>query len=273
MAQLFKYDATVLEVTGKDSLRYLNARLSNDVKKLPIGDAMLAAALTAQGRTEALFSVWKRSDESFLLAATSPEREKIIQIVKKFIVADRVTVTDLSDSWRLFHLFNQGDWIIPGEVLELALSDRSRYGAHLLSNLKELPKENIEWLSKEAFETRRFKAGLPLFPEEINQDAIISESGLDGVISLTKGCYVGQEVLERIDSHGKAPRLLRLLCARSASLLKPADPICASGVPVGKICSVAEDRTASSLYIFAYLKNESSLSQFTSGENSLELLP
>ena len=60
-------DAVVLRVSGKDARRYLNNRLSNDLRSAKPGDVVRAAALTPQGRVEGLFSVFIENEEVFLL--------------------------------------------------------------------------------------------------------------------------------------------------------------------------------------------------------------
>ena len=63
-------------------------------------------------------------------------------------------------------------------------------------------------LSEESYNLLRIKQGVPVYPDEINEDVILSECGVLDAVSFSKGCYVGQEVIERSDAIGRLPRAL-----------------------------------------------------------------
>jgi folate-binding Fe-S cluster repair protein YgfZ len=97
--------AIILEVSGLDAPRYLNARLTNDIKKLLKPDrALVAAALTPQGRTQGLFLVSGDVGSKVLLACDGGLKEEVVEAFKKYIVADRVQVVDKSQELSLIHV-------------------------------------------------------------------------------------------------------------------------------------------------------------------------
>lgn len=268
----------ILSVSGRDAERYLHSRLSNDIKILKAGSGCFAGCLTAQGRTEALFAVYRRATEDFLIICDGGEHEAVLSAFRRFIVADRVKVEDLSKQMSLLHLVvNQAEL---AKVIESApgaeqfshlaqnlglVVNRSRIdqnGVDLIFPMAE--REN--WLQKfsaikaaalsdDEYLLRRIKSGLPSFPEELNADAIFLESGLKSAISFTKGCYVGQEVMERLDSMGKAPRRLWSAEIEAKSVAAKTEVINTSGEKVGVVVSSAYDSSISKTRAFLYLRN------------------
>lgn len=263
----------ILEVTGKDSPRYLHARLTNEVKNLKVGSAVLAAALNPQGRTEGLFWVQRVGDQQYYLTCDGGEAEKIISALKRYIVADRVTVTERSQDLMLVHLVGAETPPISTELNLLAQSLVKRLGVSGKDLI--LPKQSAaalggefqrlgaQWLTDSAWQFLRISAGLPTFPAELNPDTIFSEAGLGMAVSFTKGCYVGQEVVEKIDARGRTPRVLRRL--RVAGKLSAADVevLTLGDAPqkIGEIVSSANDPASEVSFAFASLKNDSQLLQ------------
>jgi aminomethyltransferase len=91
-------------------------------------------------------------------------------------------------------------------------------------------------LSHISYEDLRIAHGYPHFPNEIGEDYIPLETGLMDAISFSKGCYVGQEIIARMDSRGQiAKRLVKLDAPRGE--LREGDAITADGQNIGKITS------------------------------------
>jgi folate-binding protein YgfZ len=225
--QFFALDRPILlEVSGKDAPRYLNARLTNDARIVSDARGVLAAALTPQGKTEGLFVVMKRSSDRYLLLCDGGERSEVVAAFKRYLVADRVTVDDISDDYEAVHLLSPSTPPGEGEVDLLSappLEYRLVEGGAAIRRTRTreagidlvLPKGAVRRFTEGGVELgdgqrvyERIVAGAPEFPFEINSDTLFSESGLLEAISFKKGCYVGQEVIERVDALGKLPRKL-----------------------------------------------------------------
>lgn len=89
----------------------------------------------------------------------------------------------------------------------------------------------------EAFESYRIGRGWPRFPTEIGEDYIPLEAGLRGAVSFKKGCYIGQEIIARMDSRNQvAKRLMRLRVEGAAT---PGDTLLANAGPAGLLTSIA----------------------------------
>lgn len=281
-------DSLILHVSGRDSLRYLNARLSNDIKSLSPGHFCKAAALNPQGRTEGFFSVLNLEVNSYLLICDGGDHEKIITALKRYIVADRVEVTDVSSSFSLMHACGEGSGLRLSEILKSAVPEgqsnklffnqdykifptlRSIYSGYdiiLDSNsrtnkLAAFGVSDVTIWDKNAARLQRLRAGIVSFPEELNDSRIFSESGQMDAVSFKKGCYVGQEVIEKIDAFAKIPRILKHVILKGAL----PDGVSLSDLKIeaeeaepkilGNLISHAYDPAANQTYGFASLKNQ-----------------
>jgi folate-binding protein YgfZ len=87
----------------------------------------------------------------------------------------------------------------------------------------------------EAFELLRIEAGVPRFGVELSEKVIPLEANLDHTISYTKGCYLGQEIIARLDTLGTPARLLRHLFVDADGVPAPGTKLLAEGKSVGQI--------------------------------------
>ncbi len=237
--------ALFFEVRGRDAARYLNSRLSNDIRGLAVSHVLEAAVLTPQGKIEGLFRVHRVAEESFMLVCDGGALEQVLAAFKRYLVADRVEVIDRSREFSLCHFFNceplrrtldaagvaEGHSTMVEGVLRATLCRRSNEpGVDVVGSCAELSKFLTNTLSgssralttNEYFE-RRFDANVVSFPEELNDQVLLLEAPLEHALSHNKGCYVGQEVIEKISSRGKAPR--RVVRLQSASKMAVGDAV------------------------------------------------
>lgn len=258
-----------LEVSGKDSRRYLHNRLSNDISGLAVGACIKAAALNAQGRVEGVYVVLREAEERFILLADGGERGELIATLNRFIVADRVSIADQTPGIALVHI--SGDTSILrahisgidlGSIRILPYHRYEQGGIDVLA-----PKERLEDvlsflhdhfgapLSKADYYRLRWEAGVPVYPIELNQDVILTECGMRDAVSFSKGCYVGQEVIERSDAVGKLPRSLnRIQFSGVLELSAGAQIRTRQGEVLGKIVSFAGDVERGRTLAFAMLR-------------------
>lgn len=283
---------SVFEVTGQDSPRYLHARLTNEIAGLAIGQGCQAAALSAQGKTQGLFCVCRLDKSRFLLICSGGESERILAAVKQFIVADRVTVHDRSAEYKLFHFYtdcadftrrvpslsayspifqqleDDFSWHeIPGGLI-VRRRRASMLGYDVLVSgdmAAKLAPEAIASGMPEADQSlrqlMRLQSARPDFPCEINETRLFSESGLAGAVSFNKGCYIGQEVISKLDATGKLPNVLVLLKLDGVASISPNTGVTleaeAPSTPVsGKVLSCAPDPAGSITWCFAAMRND-----------------
>ncbi len=243
----------VFQVSGKDSERYLQARLTNDLKRLAERKSLLAACLNPQGKTKALFRVYRRSAQEFLVFALAGNAEQIKQDLCCFIVADRVEVKDISSECFVTAL---SESVTYEQITDsIYISDPYLKLNLLLSNhdpLKYLA--NYPELDPDGFKLYRLQQALPEFPEEVRVDSLFPESGITGAISNTKGCYAGQEVVERVIALGKLPaKILTFHTTTDTKDLGVSDCnlLDESGNKFGEILSALYDSVTKSYFCFA----------------------
>lgn len=265
----------VFMVSGKDCRRYLNARLSGDVRGLAKGDSCLAAMLSAQGKTEGLFRVHALDDSTFVIVAWGGENSLLRESLKRFIVADRVTIDDVTSQFALLHATPRGyaekalsQLPAPDQLYVLSTAAERGFpqGVDILLPRSLLPKlverlstDGAELVSQSKAELARIRYGHPDFPREIGPDSLFQESGLSSAIAFGKGCYVGQEVIERVDAIGKLPkrvRRLRIEAELAHSAIDEGLAVTSSeGGPLGRLLSIAFDADEQASFAFASLRN------------------
>ena len=254
----------VFKVTGKDARRYLNNRLSNDLRTIQPGSSLVAGALTPQGRVEGIFTVYVEGSDTFYLACDSGERQPLFAALGRYIVADRVSIVDCSSEALVGHIVGDAPIKVPEGAI-LLTSPRRRLGldgrdflilSPSIAEVSEaLVKDLGSPLSKQAYDAERFKSGFIQYPSEVNENIILTEAGLREAVSFQKGCYVGQEVIERSDAIGKLPRCVeRIVFEGLISIAPQATVIGSDDKHIGKVLSVISCADATSTYAFALLK-------------------
>ncbi len=273
--KLYKVNDTAifLEVSGRDATRYLNARLTNDIKRLIPLNYCQAAALNPQGRTEGFFNIYKLEDgreQRYFMLCQGGDSEKVVAALKRYIVADRVNVTDLSKSYCIIHVYDRNLCLSNNETAALSGSQFA-YSSGLLIALAQHSKipgidiivensgksEILARLEGESYiridevqaELLRIKAGIPAYPSELNEHSLFAEAKISTAISFNKGCYCGQEVMEKVDSYGRLPRELKMISFPEIKNLQPGDEV--DGL---EVMSVAFDQADKHTYCFARIK-------------------
>jgi folate-binding protein YgfZ len=189
-------------VTGEDAAAFLQGQCSADLRSVAQADALW---LNRKGRVLAHTIISKEADGSHLLLGPHLSAEALIAVVTANVIADDVVATDESALWQ--------KWVVWGAEPKLAAAKvfaTSRYGVVAwdvlmpagvaapgeLANLAEL-------------DAQRVVAGVPAVPADCGANEFPQECGLDAWVSYTKGCYLGQEVMARIQSMGSLRRILR----------------------------------------------------------------
>jgi folate-binding protein YgfZ len=254
-------DRAKFRVTGKDRTRFLNGQLTNDILGLRAGSAIYACALTAKGKLCADLFV-AATDQNHYLDTESVLRESLAARLEKYIIADDVTLEDVTDQFGLFHLI-ESKRPGPFESLEVLLSTRfgqpgfdlwfpAGQAASVLERLDQHP------LDTEALETLRIEQGVARWGTELSENVLPNEADLDKrAISYTKGCYLGQEVISRIKSLGHVNRHLRGLLPASDILVQVGDKLAdatETGKDVGFITSVGQSRSLGRPIALGYIR-------------------
>jgi folate-binding protein YgfZ len=260
-----------LRLTGADRRTYLQGLLTNDIVALAPGSGCYAAYLTAQGRMIADMRVFETGDHLVVdldatLAASIAERWA------QFVFSEDVEVANITHASAEVGIYGPSAARVVAalsEVTEAELRALPLYGnrhaeAGLVVRSDDIGIDGYDIIVPAALrdeaagqaldagavaidpplaEAVRIEAGRPLFLVDMDEDTIPLEAGIeDRAISLTKGCYVGQEVIIRVlhRGHGRvARRLVRLTFGDGAPTPSKGDVIVAGEREIGQITSAA----------------------------------
>ena len=249
-------------VTGEDRARLLHAMTTNHIQQLTPGSGVYAFFLNAQGRILGDVNLYCFDDR--LLLDTEPEtRETLYQHLDKFIIADDATLDDATG--RTFALGLEGPESeavlaaisapIPEELYAHAgwgawtIARDSFTGAHGFRFFGDI-ETKAELISKltsagavaasaeQAWVVRleRFK---PRYGEDIHANTLPQETTLAKALHFKKGCYLGQEIVERIRSRGHVNRLLIGLEIDGHQPVAAGTKLISEGKEIGEITSSA----------------------------------
>ena len=231
-----------VRVRGPDAADYLQRMVSNDVLALEVGGSCDALLLTPKARVIAHLRVWRRGEEDFLLL-TEPELGERVrrELLRSRFAAKAEIELEEHSSVVVFGANLPGipnaDYGDPAvEVLDADVSG--------------------EPVSQDELELERIRAGTPAWGREIDDRVLPAEAGLvERAVSLTKGCYPGQEPIARLHYRGRANRSMRLLRLDSGDLQTYDAEVRLGEKVVGRVTSAARDEEGRILAL-AFVRRE-----------------
>ena len=256
----------MLQFTGPDRLSFLQGMLSNDLRQLKMFEGQQATLLTQQGKVVADLRVLCAMN-SIYLDFWEPLKDKILAHLNRYLVADEVEINDPSEQWKMLSLQgplaksllekllastelpalpnSHGMFQFDGAPVCVVRADRSGYNGFDVivqtERLEPIANRLIElgaaWVGARAQEILRIEAGIPRYGVDFDEDNLLLEVGLDDAVSFTKGCYLGQEIVERIRSRGHVNRKLCGLVLEGPTSAASGDTLSRDGHDAGKITS------------------------------------
>lgn len=176
-------DATgrgLIRATGEDRKRLIHAMSTNHVEGMQPGDRHYTFFLNAQGRI--LADAWITCGEDYLLIDTEPEtRQKLFDHIDKYIIADDVTLEDVTD-----------------QLAVLVRSDGERYYPAVAERETAVERLGLPVLSAEEAELDRIEQGRPKYGVDFAENVLVQETQQMQAVHSNKGCYLGQEIVERV---------------------------------------------------------------------------
>ena len=273
--------------TGADRVDFLNRMLSNDVKGLPVGGGCRAFLLNPKGHVVAYLALHVLGEE--LLADTDRlTADAAIEMLNRYVVADDVTVEDVSDAWGLLSLQGPKAAAALGDLLGAAppleplqhverqvaggparIVWRSRTGEagyDLWVPMRRLPplweaamqagsRHGLRPVGMDALEMLRIEAGEAWGPD-VGGDILAMETGLEQAISFTKGCYIGQEFVVRIAHRGHVNRRLSGLVLNGARVPLAGSKVVVDDKEMGWITSAAFSPALGRPIALGYVRRE-----------------
>src|ERR1700719_1457118 len=242
-------DRGVVKVSGEDARNFLNGLVTTDVTQLAPGQGRFGALLTPQGKIIVDFLITEASTGhggGFLIDCPRPLAQSLATKLGFYKLRAKVVLEDLSDSLGVIAAWGGEPAMKPdlafADPRDMALGWRILAPQELAQKVADLIGADL--LDSDAYEAHRIACGAPrggldfmygdAFPHETNMDRL---HGVD----FDKGCYVGQEVVSRMQHRGTArTRTVRVTLEGGAP--EPGEMLLAGGKPVGTMGTTAGHR-------------------------------
>jgi aminomethyltransferase len=279
-----------LSFTGPDRVRYLNAILTNNIKDLPPSHGNVSLLLNPQGRILAEIETYALPDSLFCVSYAMI-REQLIATLDKYIIMDDVTLADDTQRFGTLALEGPTAALIVSELTgvdlnslaELARQD-ARVGTIPCTIIRRSPgnfvgaeflveRADLEalWqvlqektkmagggpIGYSALNALRLEQGIPWFSYDFGEKQIPHEAALENShISYTKGCYTGQEIVERVRSRGQVNRRRVGLRFSGAAPPSQGEILTSGGKEAGYVTRATFSPALSSAIGMGYIRKE-----------------
>jgi folate-binding protein YgfZ len=289
--------------TGTDRIRWMNGMLTNNIKGLPLNRGSYNFLLNAQGRIQGDMYVYNRG-ESLLIDTDASQSDRITETFAKYIIMDDVEIADTSEKITSIGLHGTACsallkrcGVLAGAMQELEIRDLI-WNKSSISLVRHGPDEGFElwveprdattvWeqllaagatpIGTDALELLRVANGIPRYGQDIRERDLPQETAQDNALNFQKGCYVGQEIVERIHSRGNVHRsFIGFTFAGAAPA--PGTKIQAGAKEVGEVTSVAvlpSKNGRPHMIGLGYLRREAAVSdvELHAGETRAKAVP
>ncbi len=205
-------DRQVVAVSGADTIKYLHSQLSNDIENLEIGTPIWSLLLKPTGKLISLMRVLKSSEELVYLEMDKDAAIETVEALERFKIRVKANI-ELS-KFQVVRL-PKDESLIQSQYEGISGCIRIEF---LWNQIKRLDiivnpqKVEIASVPDEYGEVERIMGGFPKKGQEYGSDLIPAEipSLVENAVSFTKGCYIGQELVARVDSRGSnTPKVLK----------------------------------------------------------------
>jgi len=252
-------DPSVLQVGGEDRLDLLNRMSTNQLLHLTPGTGAVTVFTTPIGRIVEVARVLSQPEQALLLTAHGRAEPLRAWLQRHIFFQDKVTLAELTGPWSHWGVYGpQGLEVAraiapelpalePGAHVELPSGMawsvlQPRPGFEFALQGEATQRAAADWptgaAEQQAYEALRIEAGLPAAGREITSEAIPLEVGLWEAVSFSKGCYIGQEIIARMESRGRQAR--QLVGVRLEQPAEPGTPLRQGNSRQGSLTSVVE---------------------------------
>ncbi len=256
-------------VTGKDAVTFLDGQVSQDVAAMDVGATARSFLLEPRGKLFAL--LWLlRGNDSVGLVAGQGRAAGVVEHLERFRF--RVDVGFEIDQRRIAEVWGSNlaevalrtglkegsDWADRDGVMTATLRGNPLTRLVLAgTDDRDLDELGLSPAGRIAADAVRIEAGEPVMGVDVDEGTIPQESGLVAEsVSFTKGCFVGQELVARIDSRGRVNRRLVGIKMTENVLPPPGSEVVADEAAVGTISTVGESVTVGAPVALAMVRRE-----------------
>ena len=273
---------TLFSIIGRDRVRWLNGMVTNNVRDLAAGNGVYSFVLNPQGHILGDLYVFNLG-ESLVAEIGHEQSESLLQVLRRYIIMDKVEITDLSAEKTAINVTGSksADVLaavgLKAELGSLQFANLSwngieitamrgdnpcfpNYEVWIAANqadtfLSALQAAGATTVGNETLETFRILCGIPRFGKDIRERTLPQETGQDRALNFNKGCYIGQEIVERIRARGSVHRTF-VGFEIEGSAPGPGTKVQANGKDVGEITSVMSAPLKQKRLALGYLRKE-----------------
>ena len=273
------------EVEGRDRASFLQGMLSNDVKALTPGQGCAAAFLDAHGKVMALLRVYALTDR-LLLELPPGLTQKTLLLLDKYLISEKAAFEAMDEAYAVLSV--QGPRApallarLAGAPMDLAPH------AHVEATLAGIATRVVQrsefgarpgfflWVAPDAMpalraavegagaapvepgvgEVLRVEAGEAAYGQDVDDSVILPETSLEHLVSYTKGCYIGQEVVARVKYRGHVNRALTGLTLDGDRVPAPGAPLFAGEREIGRVTSAVRSLGLGVPIALGYVRRE-----------------
>jgi aminomethyltransferase len=298
---VYRLNTALFSITGRDRVRWLNGMVTNNIRDLAPRHGVYAFILNAQGHILGDLYVFNRG-ESLLAEIDRSQVEALLPLLKRYIIMDKVEIEDLSSEMSVIGVAGHHSAEVLAsigfdpalsslEFVEARLNDvpvtlvrgdnpcvpnfellvTTEQADSLINNLKQA---GAEMVSNQSLETFRILCGIPKFGQDIRERTLPQETGQDRALSFTKGCYIGQEIVERIRARGAVHRMFSGFTLEGA-VPSAGTKIQSEGRDVGELTTVAAAPIKGKQVALGFLRKEFAGGDkvLTAGEAKVSAVP
>lgn len=272
----------LFSITGPDRVRWLNGMVTNNIRDLALGHGVYSFVLNPQGHILGDLYVFNLG-ESLIAEIDGAQAESLPPILRRYIIMDKVEIADMGGEKAVINVIGPKSCDVlavigltaalgplqlaglmwRGADLTLVRGDNSCFANYEIwiaadqsdALWKALQSAGAEPVGGEALETFRILCGIPKYGQDIHERTLPQETGQDRALNFTKGCYIGQEIVERIRARGNVHRAF-MGFEIEGSAPAPGTKIQANGKDVGEITSVMSAPLKQKRLALGYLRKE-----------------
>lgn len=275
----------ILELTGGDRIRWLNGQITNDVKDLKAEEGKLAAVLNVKGHILADLAVYGLPNSVWV--GLNRDRAQIVRdAFDRYIVADDVVAENVSDRYAYLMVVGPEAQPFMVEAAGAGVADLHLWH-HMEASLGSSPARIVasQWLSSPGYDVivpveaartlwetlrnlgagpvgmaaldiLRVEAGWPWYGVDFDERNLLMESLTRDHVSFTKGCYIGQEVVIRVEHQGHVNKRLCGLWVSGEAAPSPGADIQSGERKVGTVTSAVRSPSLGRVIALGYVRRE-----------------
>lgn len=278
-----------MRISGRDRRSWLHGQVTQDVNGLPEWRGAYAAVLTPQGKMVCDMRIFALPD-ALLADVPAGTETPMPEYLDRYLIMERAEIEDLTDEWALLSLLGPQSAGVAGSVLgdpltqlppwgiaaatladETVYVARTDYGGEdgfdffvpsrcaaalwgaLCQHRAAFAVHSVGW---EALNVRRVEAGIPWWGAELDSSIVPLEARLEHAIHFRKGCYVGQEIIARIEARGHVNNLLAGFFIEGEELPPAGAEVRSEEKKVGRITSAVHSLRLKRPIALGYLRRE-----------------